>query len=146
MTLQAQGTYIDTDIRNFSNYNNIGMTENFSGNPFPFTSKFSGNVDGEYVFPAGGGLNLFVGGTATYQSTQRSALGAGSYWDIPSYTLVDFRAGVETEDRRIKGTVFIRNAFDQYHWVNAYYALDTFVRLAGRPRTFGVSVSYRFGG
>ena len=144
LTLSAQGTYIDTKIRDYTFYNNFGVIEDFSGDPYPFTSKFSGNADAEYKLPISETAQLFIGGTATWQTDQRSALGDATFWDIPGYTLFDLRAGVESRDGRWKAMGFVRNVGDKYYWYNALYSLDTFFRLAGRPRTFGLSLSYRY--
>lgn len=144
LTINVQATYIDTKIRDYTFFNNFGVVEDFSGDPYPFTSKFSGNADVEYKAPINDRVSAFGGAAVTWQSDQRSALGAATFWDVPGYALVDFRAGLESSDRKLKGTAFVRNAFDKYYWYNALYSLDTFFRLAGRPRTFGVSLSYRY--
>lgn len=145
ITITGAGTYLDSKIKNYTFYNNFGVIEDFSGDPYPFSSKWSGNIDFEARTPVSDTLEIFGGATVTAQSSQRSALGADTRWDIPAYALVDFRAGVETDNGRWKVSAFVRNAFDKYYWTNALYSLDTFLHLAGRPRTYGLSLAMRFG-
>ncbi|QBM75064.1 TonB-dependent receptor [Sphingomonas sp. AAP5] len=149
------GTYIDTKIRrSFSNYDSYGNVRDFSGSAFPYTPKFQGVADAQYEWKAGDGIAPFIGGSVSYQSATKAVLGDATLTpsaaltalgglDIDSYALVDLRAGASIGGKKYRVTVFVRNLFDTYYWTNATRITDTTVRFAGRPRTFGVSLSAR---
>lgn len=62
-------------------------------------------------------------------------------YGIDSYTLVNLRAGVESDRWRVE--VWGKNVFDKYYWSTAYPAFDTITRYAGMPATYGVTVSLK---
>ncbi|MDB5699496.1 MAG: tonB dependent receptor family protein [Alphaproteobacteria bacterium] len=143
LTLNAGATYIDSKIRgDFINITSYGDPGNFGGEPFAYTPKYQVIADAEYRFPVGD-VEAMLGSNLSYQSKTNAAFGQLPVLAIDSYTLVDFRAGVSSADRGWTITAFVRNAFDKYYWTNATKVLDTTVRYAGRPRTFGVSFSVR---
>lgn len=145
LTLNAGASYIDSKIKGaFSNYTAFGVIQNFEGEPFPWTPKWQVAADAEYRWAVADGLDGFAGASLTYQSKTNGGLGQLPILDIDAYALVDLRAGVETADKRWRGSIWVRNLTDEYYWSNAARTIDTTVRYAGMPRTFGVSVSYRF--
>ena len=89
-------------------------------------------------------LDAFVGGNATYQSKTNSELGNVPLLALKTYTLVDLRAGVQSLDGAWRLWVWGRNVGDVYYWTAASRDTDTTTRFAGMPRTFGVSLSYRY--
>jgi outer membrane receptor protein involved in Fe transport len=61
---------------------------------------------------------------------------------VPGYALVDLRAGVESGPWR--GQIWVRNAFDKWYWTSSNHVNDVLLRYTGMPRTYGLTVSYRF--
>jgi iron complex outermembrane recepter protein len=139
------GTYIDSKIKgDFLNITSYGDAGNFGGEPFPYTPKYQLSSDFEYRWSVGQGLEAWLGANVAYQGKTNAAFGRLPVLAIDAYTLVDFRAGISSEQAKWSATAFLRNAFDEYYWSNATKVLDTTVRYAGRPRTFGLSLSYRY--
>jgi outer membrane receptor protein involved in Fe transport len=149
-------TYLDTKIKgSFVNYDSYGNQVDFGGSSFPYTPKYQIVMDGQYDWALGDTVGAFVGSNLTFQSDTKAVLGDAR--DTPSaaltqrggltigdYTLIDLRAGLNFDDRKYKVTAYIRNLTDKYYWTNATRITDTTVRFAGRPRTYGVTLSASF--
>ncbi len=149
-------TYLDTKIKgSFVNYDSYGNQVDFGGSSFPYTPKYQIVIDGQYDWALGDTTGAFVGSNLSFQSDTKAVLGDAR--DTPSaeltsrggltiadYTLIDLRAGLSFNDKRYKVTAFVRNLTDKYYWSNATRITDTTVRFAGRPRTYGLTVSASF--
>ena len=149
-------TYLDTKIKgSFVNYDSYGNQVDFGGSSFPYTPKYQIVIDGQYDWALGDTTGAFVGSNLSFQSDTKAVLGDAR--DTPSaeltsrggltiadYTLIDLRAGLSFDNKRYKVTAFVRNLADKYYWSNATRITDTTVRFAGRPRTYGLTVSASF--
>ena len=120
------------------------MTGNFAGEPFPYTPKWSGNVDVNYERPLTSSLSWFVGGNLSYQGSTNGGFGELPVLDIRSYALLDLRAGIANERSHWRASLYGQNVTNQYYWVSADHAADAVTRYAGMPATYGVRLSYRF--
>jgi outer membrane receptor protein involved in Fe transport len=89
-------------------------------------------------------LTGFAGANATYNAKTYSVVGNDPITLIKSYTLLDLRIGLETQDQKWRLQLWGKNVTNQYYWTNAIVVYDTQVRYAGMPATFGVTVSYRY--
>lgn len=144
LTINGGLTYVDSRIDSFTNIDPFGVTRNFEGEAFPNTPKWQGSLAVDYEFPLSGRVNGFLGTNVTTRSKTNGGLGENAILDIDAYTLVDLRAGLASPDDRWKLSVWGRNVFDKYYWTNAYRIADVAARFAGKPATYGVSVSYRY--
>lgn len=156
LAISLAGTYIETKIRgSFFNYDSYGNVTDFGGSAFPYTPKFQGVADIQYEWDASSDISPFVGANMSYQSSTKAALGDASITPSPAltalgglniddYALVDLRAGASLDGEKYRLAFYVRNLFDTYYWSNATRVTDTTVRFAGRPRTYGVSLSARF--
>ena len=79
----------------------------------------------------------------SYQSRSNSQLGELPLLATKAYTLIDLRAGFEAPDGRWRVTLWGRNIADSYYWTTANANLDTTVRFAGMPATYGVTLSLK---
>ncbi len=145
LALTAGGSYVDSEVLDgFINYNPDGVLSNLGGEAFPNTPKWQLVSDVNYSWPINDQLKAFVGGGATHQDKTNSQLGELPTLNVKAYTLVDLRAGVESQDGVWRLSAWGRNIGDAYYWTAANRNLDTTVRFAGRPATYGASLSYRF--
>ncbi len=145
LTVSAGGSYIHSEILDhFTNYDPNGVVADFNGEPFPNTPKWQLVSDIDYHWGLADGLDGFVGGDVTYQDSTNSQLGDLPLLKVNAYALLDLRAGVESRDGAWRVSVFGRNVADTYYWTAANRDLDTTVRFAGMPATWGVSLSYRY--
>jgi outer membrane receptor protein involved in Fe transport len=138
------GAWIDSRVRgSFINFDPTGALRDFGGEAFPNTPKWHLVGDIDYRWPVRDGLEAFAGANATYQSATNSQLGELAILDVKAHTLVDLRAGVQAEDGAWRLTAWGRNVFDTYYWNAANRNLDTTVRFAGLPATYGVTLTLR---
>lgn len=163
-------TYVDSEIKGeFRNFDpffgpNNGNSKNFSGQPFPNSPEWLGNLDIEYSWQLSNGATMFVGANLNYQDETNGffvdeckevgiSCTATAFADevplgdtdleINSRTLLDIRVGVEFGQWRIFG--FGRNVTDEHYWDNASHVNDALLRFTGLPETYGVSVTYLTG-
>jgi outer membrane receptor protein involved in Fe transport len=139
-------SYVDSKILgNFVNYTPLLNQVLMSGEAFPLTPKWQLSGDAQYDFAATDRVNIFFGGNVTYQSKTNSALGAEALFDVKGYTMADLRFGFHDHDDQWRVTGFVKNLTNVYYWSNvAYNGTDPAIRYAGRPRTYGVTLSYRY--
>jgi outer membrane receptor protein involved in Fe transport len=161
--LQLTGglTYLDAKITKYDGVNAAGLRDNFAGTDIPFTPKWQYTLSADYTVPMSGSFRPFLGATVTGRSQSisivggdrgltpqpgyRAAVPLGTTFNLPSYTLLDLRAGVEAEDGSWRLMVWGKNITNKYYWQNAITSYDVVTRYAGQPATYGVTFGYKFG-
>jgi iron complex outermembrane recepter protein len=144
LTLRAGGTYIKTRVGgHFSGYDFRGAPVDFSGKEFNYSPPWSVTFDAEYRFSVGSGLQAYLGFGGLYNDRTFSDLGESPDDRLPAYTLLDARVGLESEAGWRAG-FWVRNMTDRWYWITNQLGGDTAIRIAGMPRTFGLSAQYRF--
>lgn len=143
LTANLSGTWINSRINDFTGYNGTGVFADYSGSAFPFTPKWQATADVQYKWPVNDRWSATVGTNVNYNSATNSTFGDPAILAINARTLVDLRAGVETEDGKFRVQLWGRNVFDKYYW-NSTFQADTAWRMAGRPATYGISLGWRY--
>jgi len=90
------------------------------------------------------GLGAYFGSNITYHSKTNGQFGDYPQVQVPSYCLVNIRAGLKTADGRWRFGLFGDNVINRYYWTSVYQQSDAIVRYAGRPAIWGATVAYRF--
>jgi iron complex outermembrane receptor protein len=145
LTVTAGGSYIHSRVLDhFTNYDATGALMDFHGEAFPNTPRWQFVSDIDYRRDLTEGLVGFIGGGVTHQSATNSQLGKLPPLRVRAYTLVDLRAGLESRDGAWRLMAWGRNVGDTYYWTAANRNLDTTVRFAGRPATYGLTLTYRY--
>jgi outer membrane receptor protein involved in Fe transport len=160
--LQLSGglTYLDAKITKYEGVNAGGVVANFAGTPIPFTSKWQYIASADYTLPTSGRFRPFVGATLTGRSSTTSIVGSAvgtaqlagfrtlvpisEVYNIPAYTLLDLRAGIESEDGGWRLTVWGRNITNKYYIQNVVASFEATSRYVGQPATYGVTFNYKF--
>lgn len=144
LTLRGSVSHIDSEIQGgFSNFNYLGQFQNFSGEPFPHTPKWQGNGDVEYRFDATDNYEAFLGANVAFRTETNAGFGQLPELIIEDYTLIDLRAGLESDVWRFQ--VWGKNVTDKYYFTETARLFgDSLVRYAGQPATYGVTVGYKF--
>ena len=131
----------------------------FTGSELPFSPKWSYTLGADYRHKMGDSA-IFVGADLRGQSSSvstlngrsiqfrqltndRNAPGISQPFVIPSYSVVDARAGYEFGDGNYKIMVWGKNVFNKYYVTNAAHYLDTTVRFTGMPATYGITLSIK---
>ena len=124
---------------------------NFKGERFPYTPKWSAQYGGRYDWRLNGALSAFVTADASYQSKTVAAFGAehadaigAPSLAIKAYSLLNLSAGLQSPNKKWLVEVYGRNVTNTYYWNTVYWVGDTTLRLAGKPATYGVRLSYRY--
>jgi len=118
--------------------------QDFKGEAFPNTPKWQWSLAADYTFALSQSLKAFVGSNANGRSSTNGALGENATLAITGYTLLDLRAGIGAADDHWKLSVWGRNVTNKYYWTNAYKLADISARFAGRPATYGATLSFRY--
>lgn len=148
-------TYLDATIKEFTGINSGGITADFAGANVPYTPKYQFGSNIDYEFPVSDSLNAFLGTSLNFRSKTVATIGgetnpAGvtspvtTVFGIDDYVLIDLRAGVAAADDSWRVSVWGKNVGNEYYWNNVVAAFDTIQRYAGKPATYGVSVSFKY--
>jgi outer membrane receptor protein involved in Fe transport len=162
LQINAGVTYLDAKVTEFVGVNASGAVSDFGGTPIPFTSKWQYIASADYTVPTSGNVRPFVGATVTGRSKMTaivgSAIGArmpagfrasvplANLYDLPSYTMLDLRIGIQAENEDWRLFFWGRNVTNEFSATNAIIANDAVVRYPGQPATYGVTFSHKFGG
>lgn len=157
LVFNAAYTFLDAKIDRFVGTNAGGDTGvDFAGTPIPYTPKHQVAFSGNYTPPITSTLNLLLGATINYRSETIATLGGdvnpstinaastNCVYCIGNYALIDAQLGVEDADGRWRAFIWGKNIGNKYYWSNVVSGYDTVSRFAGRPATYGVTLSYKF--
>ena len=150
LSIDTSVTYLDTEITEYdavqanSTLTNI-VTADASGLDVANAPKWSTNYTMSYEMPVG---NDFVVKPA-FDLIYRDAVAGAPFTPAQAredYFLVNARVSLfSTADDRWNVTAWSRNLFDRDYYVSAFGGGNVwFVRTNGMPRTYGVTVDYRF--
>lgn len=157
LNISLSGSYLDSKVNGkfdktiagLAIYNQAGYKGDYNGSTLPFTPKYSAVVDAEYKFPVSASTETFFGGTLTYQdktnATFETAVLKADEYRIPAYALLDLRAGIQSADGSWKASVFGRNVGNKTYATTIFSGSDVLYRYTGRPATYGVSLTVRYG-
>ena len=153
-------TYLDATITNYVGINAATIEASFAGTPIPFTPKWQYVLSADYDIPSTGKIQPFIGVSLTGRTNTTSIVGSavGSIirpgyrssvsladtYSIPEYKLLDLRAGIHAADGSWLVMAWAKNVANTYYWQNVVTAFDGVTRYSGQPRTYGVTVSYKF--
>ena len=162
-TVTAAVTYVDSEVDKYTGYNVFGQIVDFAGESLPYTPEFTYSLDLDYRTPLSQGGTLFMGVNVTGQSKTDAVFDgddialnpdnvAGGFQKsitenflvVDSYAVVGARLGYESSDERWKIMVWGKNITDEYYFNSVTATSDSGARMAGRPRTYGLTVGYNF--
>jgi iron complex outermembrane recepter protein len=120
----------------------------FDGDRLPDTPEFTGTLSADYSFEVGG-REAFLGTTVRHVTDRVSSYDASAgspQYDLPEYTTVDLRTGLQLGSARLQ--LYVRNAFDERGKLSATTAFSAlggpvWVSLV-QPRTIGFNVITQF--
>jgi iron complex outermembrane receptor protein len=154
-------TYLDAIITNYVGINAAGVSTDFAGSPIPFTPKWQYVLSADYDIPTTSSkIQPFIGVTLTGRTGTTSIVGSAigtsilpgyhsavplaNIYSIPSYNVLDLRAGLEAPDGTWRAMVWAKNVTNTYYWNNVIPAYEAVTRYAGQPQTYGVTFNYKF--
>lgn len=144
LTLRSAATYARSRVGTFSGFDVFGNAVPLTGNPFNLAPKWTSVSDAEFRHPLNDTLDVTLGASLTYNSRTYADLADSPTLAIRSFTLVDLRAGFGSNSRKWDVMGFVRNVGDVYTWNYAQSGGDAVLRYANQPRTYGLTLSYRY--
>jgi iron complex outermembrane recepter protein len=145
LTLSVSGDYLDAIITNYpNNIDDFGVAASAADTRIPFTPKWQANADGQYEWSLRQSLDAFFGASVNHNGATNAGIGEPALTAIGAYTLLDLRAGVKPIDDHWRLTFWGKNVTNKYFWTNAQRVNDTTFRYAGRPATYGFTLSMKF--
>jgi iron complex outermembrane recepter protein len=154
LTINGAFTYLKAKVVEFTGLNATDIYANYAGYPLPYTPKYQYGVNAQYDFPLSQRLNGFVGGGVNYRSSTIAIIGgeinpptaapqSTCLSCLQGYALVDARVGVSGSNGRWRAWLWGKNLFNKYYWDNVTALNDVYVRYAGKPATYGITVSLK---
>jgi len=173
LTINLAGTYLNSKVKQYFGYDAFAGRDNtnyipggdnredLSGNPLPYTPKWSGSANFDYYVDPGNPTPFF-GVTVNARSSQDTAIGGSSTtlpvgprfrlapgvsntpYTIDGYATVDARLGYEGHDGAWRVMLWGKNVFNKYYWTAVIPASDSTARLAGKPATYGVTLALKY--
>ncbi|MEZ5481738.1 MAG: TonB-dependent receptor [Porticoccaceae bacterium] len=149
-----------------------GVNRDLSGEDLPFTPELSYSLDLDYRTSLEQGGTLFMGVNVVGQSDSDAVfdgddltiegtiprgvpavtgVDAGfhksitdNYFVIEDYFTVGARIGYESDDGHLRVMLWGKNITDEYYWNSVIASSEGAGRSAGRPRTYGITVGYKY--
>jgi iron complex outermembrane receptor protein len=148
LTIDLGLSVLDTKVKEWlqvsrdSAYPNVVLRD-ASGLELANAPDFSGNLDVSYRIPLGG-LELVPSVSVVYRGETSGDLALENARE--SYTLADLRIALQpSEEGKWRGMFWVRNLSDEDYYVSAQTGGNfTWTRSNGMPRTYGVSIDYKF--
>ena len=145
VSLQLSANLMDTEIRKF---NTVAGTTDNTGNQLAYAPEFSFSGVFRYDLPVeAAGFKMYVLSDASYRDQVYFSLANRLQNSQSGYWLAGARLAVTTMDERWELAVWGKNLTDKYFVTLSY---DNFggifpsSNFLGDPRTYGVTMSYRF--
>jgi iron complex outermembrane recepter protein len=143
LTVHGAVTYIDTKVGNYITYNGLGKLLNVDGSAFNYCPPWNADFDSEYRRHLSDNLEGFFGVSGTYNAATYADLGETAAYRLPSYWIFNARTGVDI-GRSWTGALWIENVANKYYITNTSAGTDVLYSAAGMPRTYGLTVSYKY--
>lgn len=146
--IAGAGALIKTEILEFTSTNINGEQEDFAGRPFNFTPELTYTLLADYTFPfsLANSASLAVAADYTYTDETNSTLEEDPRFTHLESKVVGARVRAAANDESWTLTLFGRNLTNEVVTVSNFNVGDVITRFVGPPRTYGLTLSYNFGG
>jgi iron complex outermembrane receptor protein len=148
------GAYLDSEIKQWEtivsgNYDfATGMPINVvyqdaSGESLPQSPEWSYNALVRYEWSIGNGLMMDIGADVNFTDDMPDPVRTQN--SVESFRLFNARIGISDESGQWRAAIWGRNVTDENYYAQALGGINgPYVRMAGRPRTYGVSLEYAY--
>jgi iron complex outermembrane recepter protein len=146
-------TYLDATIDKFTGINAAGVNASFNGTRMPYTPKWQVGTNADYSFPVGGLVGA-LGFSIAMRSDTPSVVGGDfnppaavgnrpELYVMPGYATLDLRASITRDGAPWRVSIWGKNVTNTFYYTNEVANFDSIVGYAGRPATYGVTLSYK---
>jgi iron complex outermembrane receptor protein len=143
LTLQIGGSFMDSKVKDIRLPDQATIVDH----DLPQAPSFSGNALARYEFPLGAGT-ASIQGDLYYTDDFCFTTLCAPVEQEESYTVANARIGYAAPGGRWEVAAFVNNLFEEEYRVYAFDSSLFAGVVAGvyaKPRTWGVTASYRFG-
>jgi iron complex outermembrane receptor protein len=144
LTLQANGALQDSEVRDVLLPDGVTIVTH----SLPQAPGFAGNALARYEFDLAGGT-ASIQGDVLYSGKFCFTVMCAPVEREPAYHVENFRLGFSPGGGHVDLAVFVNNAFNRAYRIYAFdgslYWGDS-LGVYAKPRTWGVTATYRFGG
>ena len=135
---------LDTEINEFVGTTSDGREDvDFSGNEINFAPESEVTLLVRYEWPVTHSLLANIGGDYSYTGDATSDLEGDPLFLIPSYDIINLRAGIGDALGRWKLSIWGKNITDNFYLLSTpSYSGDSTARFVGMTRTYGVTLSF----
>lgn len=143
LTLQLGASFMESEVKDIT----LPDLATVVDHDLPQAPSFSGNALARYEFPLGGGV-ASVQGDVLYSDDFCFTVLCAPVEEESSYYVANARIGYAAADGRWEVAAFVNNLTEEEYRV---YAFDSSLfsgvvaGVYGRPRTYGLTASFRFG-
>jgi iron complex outermembrane recepter protein len=145
LTLNFNGAYTDARLTQ----DTPAYVNGHTGDPLPYAPKWGTSANASYEAPLFGDISGFTGVTWHFTGSRDADFippGGGNRQDLPSYGIVDLRAGLETDKWTV--ALFVKNVGDNTAITSAYgeilgYGIGPQAAGVYQPRTIGIELTAR---
>lgn len=149
LTIRIGSAYLDTEITKWQAVDRSAsqwpttVYRDASGGTLAQSPRWSHNALAKYEWSIDD--NLLADVSINYAYQDDTSGGVQSERATESFSTVDVRLGVGTDDGTWKVTLWARNVTDEYYYQAAYLGGNgPYVRTAGLPRTYGLNLRYNY--
>ncbi len=147
LLISSAASYVDAEVtESFITPDALQVDNDLLGEAIPNTPKWQFAGDVSYTWPVSDDLEAVLGVSLSSRSSTNAEFGEIPTLDIDGYTLVDWRAGLQSRDGRWMLSAWMRNLGNTFYTSNASITSDTIVEYTGQPRRYGLTLTYNFGG
>ena len=137
-------TLLNTEYGSFPTTDFAGQPTNNEGNPFLYSPEQAYSLSIIYDNELTETIGVRGAISGRWQSESTAGDPENSLYDIPSYGLLNGSLSLYGLENGWEIGVWGKNLTDEYYWQQITSNANVILRFAGRPRTFGASLSYRF--
>ncbi len=150
--LRLNASFGYTDAKHKAFFDQATPPNDLSATPFTLTPKTTMSAGFDYTIPAGGENEVILHGDfyrkgAQYGVAPAPYTGLTETARLQAYNLVNATVTLRLGDKGIDVQAYVRNIFDKRYFIrnlNQEHSLGFTAATPGDPRTYGVSVGYKF--
>jgi len=146
LDLNLSAVYLDTEVTSDFIVADLISSANANGSVLPNSPELSFVGDLQYRWNLSSYVDMFVGASVVYVDQVLSRFRDSSTEPapvLPSYTLVDLRAGITSPDDTWQIQLWGRNVGNEHYFTSDNNSVDTSYRYAGQGANYGVTFSYK---
>lgn len=144
LTAIAGLTLLQTEYGSFETSDAFGLPTNRQRDPFLYSPETTASLTLLYDRPVSETLGVRGSLSGRWQSESTAGDPDDPFYDIDSYGVLNGSVGLYSLDDNWEVSIWGKNLTDEYYWQQIATNANVVLRFAGRPRTFGASLSYRF--